>query len=286
MMTRNTKLIDAVDKRDIMIANLREQLHKATKENAMLKKKIEGRSERKEIHHGSTMGLCKECARALPTNGDEKQEVVGKRKKRATKPDIIRDSPNRLPETNGEIKGETNEVKCEKTFNEIIDDRLEEARFQEQERLRRAPNIIIHGMINASGCNDSDSVKKLLDAINIDHVPKSVIRLGKRKAGPVKVVMKTLKEKIDVMKALPRLKHSNLKVSITDDYTQEERKKIGLYLSKAKTKNMSEPEGQVWCVKGSPRTKLRIVKKDRINQNSHTTTKDATMSASQRPIQA
>ena len=146
--------------------------------------------------------------------------------------------------------------------------------------------MITHGMINASGCNDSDSVKKLLDAINIDHVPKSVIRLGKRKAGPVKVVMKTLKEKIDVMKALPRLKHSNLKVSITDDYTQEERKKIGLYLSKAKTKNMSEPERQVWYVKDSPRTKLRIVNKDRLNQNSHTTTKDETMRASQRPIQA
>ena len=142
-------------------------------------------------------------------------------------------------------------MKCEKTINEIIDDRLEEARFQEQERLRRAPNIIIHGMINASGFNDNDSVKKLLDAINIDHVPKSVIRLGRHETGPLKVVMKTPKETIDVMKALHRLKHSNLKISITDDHTQEERKKIGLYVSNTNTKNMSETGGQVWCVKGS-----------------------------------
>ena len=156
--------------------------------------------------------------------------------------------------------------------------------MREKERLRRAPNIIIHGIINASGFNDNDSVKKLLDAINIDHVPKSVIGLGRHKAGPLKVVMKTLKEKIDVNKALHRLKHSNLKISITDDHTQEERKKIGLYVSKAKTKNMSEPGGQVWCVKGSPRTKLRIVKKN--NKISHTTTKDETMRASQRPTQA
>ena len=85
MMTRNTKLIDVVDKRDVMIANLREQLHKATKANAILKKKIEGRSETKEIHYGSPMGLCKKCAWALPTNGDEKQEVAGKRKKTCNK---------------------------------------------------------------------------------------------------------------------------------------------------------------------------------------------------------
>ena len=245
------------------------------KENAMLKEKIKVQNEGNQMQHGgSWKGSLK--------NGDEKQEVVGKRKKRATKTDTITDPPKRLPVTNGE----TNDMKCKKTITETIDDRLEEARFQEQERLRRAPNIIVHGMINASGDNDYDSVNKLLDAIKIDHVPKFVTRLGKRKSGPLKVIMKDLREKIDIMKALPRLKHSNLKISITNDYTQEERKKIGLYVSIAKAKNMTEPGGQVWCVKGSPRTKLRMVKKDRNNKYSHTPTKDETMSASQRPIQA
>ena len=154
--------------------------------------------------------------------------------KGATKTNTITDPPKRLPVTNGE----TNDMKCKKTITEIIDDRFDEARFQEQERLRRAPNII-HGMINASGFNDNDSVKILLDAINIDHVPKSVIRLASR----LKVVMKTPKEKIDVMKAIPRLKHSNLKISITDDHTQEERKKIGPYLSRGKGAVLSGKKG-------------------------------------------
>ena len=178
--------------------------------------------------------------------GIRSKKLSAKGKKRATKTNTIADPSKRLPETNRE----TNEMKCKKTINETIDDRLEEARFQEQERLRRAPNIIIHGMINASGDNDYDSVNKLLDVIKIDHVPKFVTRLGKRKSGPLKVIMKDSKEKIDIMKALPRLKHSNLKISITNDYTQEERKKIGLYVSIAKTKNRSEPRGQVWHVKG------------------------------------
>ena len=272
--TASTTTID-VGKRDIMIENLRRQLKKAMKENAMLKKKIKAQNEGNQMQHGGPWN-------GFLTNGDEKQEVVGKRKKRAPKMDTTTDPPNRLPETNRE----TNVMKCKKTIAETIDDRFDEARFQEQERLRRAPNIIIHGMINASGDNDYDSVNKLLDAIKIDHVPKFMTRLGKRKSGPVKVIMKDSKEKIDIMKPLPRLKHSNLKISITNGYTQEERKKIGLYVSIAKGKNMSEPGGQVRCVMGSPRTKSRMVKKDRNDKNNHTPTKDETMSASQRPVQA
>ena len=134
--------------------------------------------------------------------------------------------------------------------------------------------------------NDKDALNRLFGAIDVKHVPKAVVRLGKQQEGPLKVIMKNVKEKMDVMKALPKLKHKNQKISVKEDYTQEERKKIRRYVSIANSRNMNEPGGQVWCVKGSPRTKLRIVKKDQNDQSNHPPTKHDIKSASQRPTQA
>ena len=49
------------------------------------------------------------------------------------------------------------------------------------------------------------------------------------------------------------------KISITEDYTQEERREIKRWVDEAKERTKREV-GYEWKVRGTPRTKLRLVK--------------------------
>ena len=78
------------------------------------------------------------------------------------------------------------------------------------------------------------------------------------------------------MNNLHRLKNAapNLrKISITDDHTIAERKEIATWISRAKEKTATDTDGNVWKVRGTPDTKLRLVKMKTQNQRSdHMTT--------------
>ena len=101
--------------------------------------------------------------------------------------------------------------------------------------------------------------------------------LGKRdsdKIRPLKVIMNNSLEKDSVMRSLKKLKEVDevfKRVSITDDYTTEERAEISSWVDKAKMKNSEEGENckHIWRVRGTPKNGLRLVKFTKRRQNGN-----------------
>ena len=89
-------------------------------------------------------------------------------------------------------------------------------------------------------------------------------RLGMKhtvKSRPLKIIMKSVIEKNEVMSRLGRLKDAVAefkKISITDDYTREEREEIKRWIMLAKEKNIKEETGYTWKVRGTPKEGLRL----------------------------
>ena len=78
----------------------------------------------------------------------------------------------------------------------------------------------------------------------------------------VRITMESHEEKQKLMSSLWRLKNGPekfRKISITDDYTQEERREIKRWVDEAKRRTQEVDDGYVWKVRGSPRSKLRLV---------------------------
>ena len=74
--------------------------------------------------------------------------------------------------------------------------------------------------------------------------------------------MKTLKAKSSFMASLGKLKHGPdtfKRISVTDDYTQEERKEIKRWIEEAKVRSRNESD-YVWKVRGSPNNNLRLIR--------------------------
>ena len=100
--------------------------------------------------------------------------------------------------------------------------------------------------------------------LEIEVVPTSVSRIGKRgsKSRPIKLVMASINDKVELMKNLYKLKNAHVEfktISITDDYTLEERQSIKDMVQKAKTKTENEGAGQyVWRVRGTPKNGLEL----------------------------
>ena len=139
---------------------------------------------------------------------------------------------------------------------------------QESERKRRAMNIIIHGVKEESEAevqHDKKYVEDLLDILGVDCKPDSTTRLGKKedstKSRPLKVKFKSEDVKDRVMSRLPNLKCADdrfRKISITDDYTIEERQEIRKFVDEAKSKNNNEKGNFYWRVHGSPKSGLSL----------------------------
>ena len=121
----------------------------------------------------------------------------------------------------------------------------------------RAPNIIIHGIKDNDGSTENDKtfLKSFFDVIGIVAEPKKIVRLGKpeiNKTRPLKVVMNTSSEKINVMSNLTRLKNADVvfkQLRITDDYTQTEREEIRLWNENANVENIKEGENRDFTFK-------------------------------------
>ena len=129
----------------------------------------------------------------------------------------------------------------------------------------RGLNIIIHG-IEEDG-DTSLAVAELFTAIKIEQNPDvSTDRLGSKlpdKIRPIRVTMKSHERKRTLMSSLWRLKHGPVKfrrISITEDYTQEERQEIKRWVEEAKQRTQEGQDGYVWKVRGSPRSQLRLAR--------------------------
>ena len=106
--------------------------------------------------------------------------------------------------------------------------------------------------------SDKDKVRDILDAINIESEPVTMFRLGikeQNKKRPLLVRMHSKDEKKTILTNLSRLKYATRKyderISITPDYTPEERKMIKELVKDARRRNTNEAkEEYLWKVRG------------------------------------
>ena len=99
-------------------------------------------------------------------------------------------------------------------------------------------------------------------------MPESVVRLGMipevpvaNKVRPIKIRFKLPEEKDNMMSRLSNLKRAEdkfRKISITDDYTIEERQEIKKFVDEAKRRNETEEGNFFWRTRGSPKTGLEL----------------------------
>ena len=246
--------------RDHTIEILRRELNDVIKHNKSLKKELEDLRGNTYTQDESTI---------IETNS---QHVVGLRKHRACKSRTETKTPTKVTTTTPKIPQSSCEKPDTKNYQDlvkkVIDESLDERRFQDEERKRRAPNIIIHGIKEEPDENLNQTAKKFLDIFEVTSAPKYAARLGKvkpRTTRPLKITFNNAKEKEKVMKALPKLKNSEMKVHVTHDYTIMDRKKISSWNQRARKKNMEETGSHVWRVTGSPATTLRLTKFEKKN---------------------
>ena len=157
-------------------------------------------------------------------------------------------------------------------FRQIIQESKNEELVQQKEREARSQNFIIHGFSESPETqegNDEDcnTIGELLGIIEVEAIPESITRLGKRhetNSRPIKVKMTSLNEKQMVMSSLAKLTNATAefkKISITDDYTFGERQTIKNKVTEARNKAESEGEGNyIWRVRGGPKNGLRLVR--------------------------
>ena len=152
-------------------------------------------------------------------------------------------------------------------FRSIIKENKNDELITERERQLRATNIIIHGVgeeIENGKEKDEEFVTAFLGKLGIESKSSLNVRLGNfdpNKTRPLKLKMSSEAEKENIMSRLPNLKNAEdrfRKVSVTEDYTVEERKEIKKYVEKAKEQNRNETRGIIWKVHGTPKNGLEI----------------------------
>ena len=129
----------------------------------------------------------------------------------------------------------------------------------------REQNLIIHGLKEGDIC-DTKLVKDIFEATATQHKPAQIMRLGQRnsdKTRPLMLHMKNRDEKEEFMSKLWMLKNVRARfgnISITHDYTLEERYLIKKWVAEAEQRNTHGTNEYRWKVRGTPRTGLRLVK--------------------------
>ena len=135
-------------------------------------------------------------------------------------------------------------------------------------------NIMIHGIPeNENEESDKEYIASFLQVLGTNVVPESATRLGrsennstetsrKKKSRPLKLSMKTVADKDQIMRRLSNLKNAEekyKKVSVKDDYTLEEREIIKEWQTMANERNKAE-NTQQWKCRGNPKNGMRLVK--------------------------
>ena len=129
----------------------------------------------------------------------------------------------------------------------------------------RERNIIIHGL-KEDEISDHYQIKEIFAATTTQCAPLSVCRLGVEKADkdrPILLRMQSTREKEEFMSKLWMLKNVKMKfnkLSITNDYTLDERKMIKKCVEEANKRNMTGTIGYTWKVRGTPKEGMRIIK--------------------------
>jgi len=173
------------------------------------------------------------------------------------------------------------QLDIERKIENMIDDKLRQKQFGnfpveeaklishiEQESLEQAPdkdrdrNVIIHGLEEEEGSTDKERIDEIFETTNMGPGPVSFYRLGGKKPGanrPIMLRMQTATDKEEFMSNLWMLKQLQTKfkkLSITHDYTKDERKAIRELVDEAKKRNDTVTKGFIWKVRGMRLTKM------------------------------
>ena len=157
-------------------------------------------------------------------------------------------------------------TRTEVDFHKVLLETQNEERIQQRQRDARAKNIIIHGipesLVNQKEHN-ANVVNEFINLLDCRVAPSNINRVGRQKeqgSRPIKLIMSTLNDKESVMKSLGKLKdepENFRKISVTDDYTQEERESIREKVAKAKRMMETQGEGKyIWRVRGTLKNRL------------------------------
>ena len=167
-------------------------------------------------------------------------------------------------------------------FRRVLLETQNEEKIQQSQRDARSKNIIIHGIAEADPSDDTNIIKELTSVLDCGVTPSSIIRVGKKKeqgSRPLKIIMSTVNDKECIMGSLGKLKNApdNLRrISVTDDYTQEERESIRQKVAEAKQMTETKGEGKyIWRVRGTPKNGL-ILRRFNVVKNQDVTDKTAT----------
>ena len=141
------------------------------------------------------------------------------------------------------IKKKNNTVKSEK-FTKVIYTNNAEINYHEVTPATngRELKLIVHGIEESGTHTETNSVvKELFETLEVKHHPATLAdRLGEKslnKNRPIRITMESDEKKMEIMSKLWKLKWGPgkfQKISITDDFTQEERKEIKRWVDEAK----------------------------------------------------
>ena len=164
----------------------------------------------------------------------------------------------------------------------IIAEERSKQQKEDEERRKRSNNIIIHGAMESDieikavqKIFDTNLISTLLKDLQAEDVEiKSTERIGIRALGkdrPIKLVLDKESDKQAILKKLKNLKgkRTYIGVSITEDFTINERNTIKRWRQKMNEKNKEDINGNCWRLRGSPRTSLRLIKIDAEKDNQN-----------------
>ena len=216
-----------------------------------------------------------------PNKTNQKQDRKNALAVNALPPALSCDSGIDIASLEDHFKTFKNDI--ERTINTLIDEKLEEKRTNSHHhnksaklvqvssqhhcdlRRDRESNIIVHGLKEGE-TTDENMIKYIFEATKTDYNPMDLFRLGVKNAGKARPIMLRMKSVIDKQELMAKLwmlkdaKTTFKHLSITDDYTVEERKTIKAYVEESRKRNNTRPMGFKWKVRGTPRQGLKLVK--------------------------
>ena len=136
---------------------------------------------------------------------------------------------------------------CLKETNDNMCDSDERVHLAKQDVIssEREENLIIHGLTEIEGEKaDENKVRDIFARMKVIFKPLTIFRLGPKRDNrvrPLMVKMKSIAEKNSIMAQLWKLKWATKeKVSITHDYTLDERRSIKEMVDEAKKRNEND----------------------------------------------
>ena len=157
-----------------------------------------------------------------------------------------------------------NRVNEDSTIDTKLDKRSSAITTSASNRLN---NIVIHRMPEDSLFCDKDKVQDIFEAIGVECTPLEMFRLGSQEVNknrPLLVRLNSKEEKNMVFSKLCRLKYVkrrfNERISITHDYTRQERRKIKELVEESKRRNRQNEQIEqfIWKVRGMQIIKICV----------------------------